>query len=267
MQTTVRGTPVEYHVAGRGDPVLFVHAFPLNSNMWQPQVEDVARDYQTVVFDVPGFGDSPPAQDSPTMHSYAETVAAVLDAARIDQPVTLVGLSMGGYILFEFFRRFPERVRGLVLADTRAQADTEEARQNRLQTAEQVLQEGPRVLAESMVPKLLASDADEVLRFRVREMIFAATPEGIAGALRAMAARPDSRPTLETINVPVLVVVGSEDSLTPPEDAEAMADAIAGARLEVIEGAGHLSNLERRQAFTAALLRFLDDLTTPDLTS
>lgn len=265
MQTIVNGSPVEYHVAGRGDPVLFVHAFPLNSQMWQPQVEDVAHNYKTIVFDLPGFGQSAPPRAEPTMASYAETVAAVLDAAGVDRPAVLVGLSMGGYILFEFFRRFPERVRALVLADTRAQADTEEARHNRLQTAEQVLQDGPRVLAESMPDKLLAPGADEMLRFRVREMIFAGSPAGIAGALRAMAARPDSQPTLETINVPVLVIVGSEDSLTPPADAEAMAEAIAGAELEVIEGAAHLANLERRRAFNAALLRFLDELAVDNL--
>ncbi|MCZ7574716.1 MAG: alpha/beta hydrolase [Ardenticatenaceae bacterium] len=260
MQVTVNGSPVEYHVAGYGEPVLFVHAFPLNSQMWQPQVEHVSRGYKTVVLDLPGFGESPPAQEAPTMFSYVETVAAVLEAAQVDQPAVLVGLSMGGYILLEFFRRFPERVRALVLADTRAAPDTEEARQNRLDTAEQVLQEGPRVLVESMVPKLLTSRADDVVRLRVREMIFAATREGIAGALRAMAARPDSRPTLETITVPTLVIVGGQDDLTPPAEAEGMAQAIAGAELEVIEGAGHLSNLERQDAFNAALLRFLDDL-------
>lgn len=260
MQVEVNGRPVVYHAEGIGEPLVFIHAFPLNGEMWRPQIAELVEDYKTITFDLPGFGDSPPAKETSSMESYASTIAAILDDANVRQPAVFVGLSMGGYILFEFFRRFPERVRGLVLANTRAQPDTEESKQERERTARRVLQDGPGVVAESMLPKLLSPEASDDLRAQVRSMIMAASPEGIAGALRAMADRPDSQPTLADFNLPVLVIAGEQDGITPPADAEAMADEIAGSSLEVIEGAGHLSNLEQPHAFNAALRRYLDDL-------
>lgn len=258
-QATAGDARIAYARHGRGDPLVFVHAFPFDQTMWQPQVEALRDDYTVITVDLPGFGGSAPLGDA-SMAGFAVAVGAALDAEGLREPAIFVGLSMGGYVLFEIWRQMPGRVRALVLADTRAQADTDEGRANRYRTAEQVRAEGAQVVADAMLAKMVTQEADSALRDKVRAMMRAAPPEGIVGALHAMAARPDSTPDLEEISVPVLVIVGAQDAITTPRDAEAMVEAIAGAQLEVIQHAAHLSNVERPGAFNAALRRFIEDL-------
>jgi pimeloyl-ACP methyl ester carboxylesterase len=192
----------------------------------------------------------------------ARDVAALMDALDIRR-AAVGGLSMGGYVTLAFYRRFPLRVRALVLADTRPQADTDEARRNREQQARKALKEGMNAIAEVMLPKALAPTTlrehpERVAR--VREMIKSTKPAGAAAALRGMAARVDQSDFLPSILAPTLILVGSEDELTPPRDAEFMRREIRGSRLVVIEGAAHLSNIENPVEFNRALKEFLDQL-------
>jgi pimeloyl-ACP methyl ester carboxylesterase len=252
--------PLHVHDTGEGPALLFLHAFPLEASMWDHQVAAFSGRYRCLRPDVYGFGASPPP---PPGMSLDDLAAAAVDAlnSRGVQSATVVGLSMGGYVAFALLRRFAARVERLVLCDTRAAADTEQARADRLRMADQVRKEqSVASIIEPMIARLLApeSAAEFHISDPVRGRIARATPAGVAAAQEAMAARPDSSDLLPGIAVPTLVLVGSQDAITPPEEAERMAAAIPGARIEVIGGAGHLSNLERWEAFNAALAGFLD---------
>ena len=260
MRTRIDGFEIEYDVRGAGPTVLLLHAFPLGLSMWDPQVEALAATHRVVRFDARGFGGSAMDETTPlTMERIADDGAFLLDQLWIDQAV-VAGCSMGGYAAFAFARRHPRRLAGLVLQDTRAGADTAEARANRATLAGKVLADGATAAVEAFLPKLVGETSHRerpALVASVRERILAASPRGIANALHGLAARPDSRETLPKISVPTLVLVGEEDVLTPPEEATAMAAAIPGARLEVIPQAGHLANLENPDAVNAALRAFL----------
>jgi 3-oxoadipate enol-lactonase len=256
----VRGIEVAYDdTGGAGAAVVLLHGFPFDRSMWEGQAEALGGEFRVVAPDLRGLGETPLGVDGVSIEGMAEDVAALLDELSLGR-VVLGGLSMGGYVAFEFFRKFPERVRGLVLADTRPQADTEEGRRSREENAQRALKEGTAPIVETMLPKLLSAGTrargGEVLE-RVRAMMLGTSPEGAAAALRAMAARRDQTDLLPSINVPTLIVVGSEDAITPPSDAEAMREKIEGSRLVVIEGAGHLSNVERPEEFNRALAEFL----------
>lgn len=243
---------------GAGDAILFVHAFPLHRGMWAPQVDALAGEARCIAPDLRGFGDS---GDGPpwTMDRFADDLACVLDALGVER-ATVCGLSLGGYVAFALWRRHPDRVRALVLADTRAGADSEDGREKRRATIATARTQGPAAVAAQAITGLVGKTTraqDGEAMARTRALLARARVEGIVGASEAMLARPDSTPTLATISVPTLVVVGEEDVLTPPKEARAMADAIPGATLEVIPRAGHLSNLERPAAFTCALRDFL----------
>jgi pimeloyl-ACP methyl ester carboxylesterase len=261
-EARVRGIKMTFDDTGRGTALLLLHGFPLNRSMWGGQAEALGGEFRVVAPDLRGQGETPLGGDALTMQEMAEDVAALLDELNLGR-VVLGGLSMGGYVAFEFFRRFPERVHALVLADTRPQADTEDGRRAREENARRALKDGMGPIVDSMLPKLLAAGTLERrpdVVGRVREMMLAAKPEGAAAALRAMAVRRDQTDLLPSIDVPTLVVVGREDALTPPADAEALSAGIEGSRLAVIEGAGHLSNVERPEEFNRALVDFLRGL-------
>lgn len=262
MRAALGGTEIEYDVRGEGRAVLFLHAFPLGLSMWDAQAEALAGRHRVVRFDARGFGGTPAGEGPLTMERIADDGAALLDLLGIERAV-VAGCSMGGYAAFAFARRHAGRLQGLALLDTRAGPDTEEARANRRTLAERVLAEGASAAVEAFLPKLLGETTHRerpLLVARVREWTLATSPRGIANALHGLAAREDSRPTLGAIRVPTLVLVGEEDSLTPPAEAEAIAKAIEGARLERIPGAGHLANLENPAAVNAALASFLAGL-------
>ena len=246
---------------GGGTTLVLLHGFPFDRSMWRGQAEALAGEFRVVAPDLRGLGETP-VGDEVSIEGMAEDVSALLDELSLGR-VVLGGLSMGGYVAFEFFRKFPERVRALVLADTRPQADTEEGRRTREESAQRALKEGMAPIVESMLPKLISTETrergGEVLAL-ARAMMLDTSPEGAAAALRAMAARRDQTDLLPSINVPTLIIVGSEDTVTPPADAEAMHAKIAGSRLVVVEGAGHLSNVERPSEFNRALVEFLRGL-------
>jgi pimeloyl-ACP methyl ester carboxylesterase len=255
---------VAYDDVGRGSAVVFLHAFPLNRVMWAPQTSALAREWRCLTIDTRGFGESP--ADGPVgVDRYADDVVAVLDAAGVARAV-IVGLSMGGYVAFALWRRAPERVRGLVLADTRAGADVPETRKRRLELIELARSQGVAPVVDRQIVGLLGKTTRErrgEIEDSVRSIATNATVEGIVGALRAMLERPDSTPTLPTVSVPTLIIVGDEDVLTPPKEARVMHAAIAGSRLEVLAQAGHVSSMEQPAAFNAALSAFLRGIGEP----
>jgi pimeloyl-ACP methyl ester carboxylesterase len=260
VRATLGGSEIEYDVRGAGPAVVFLHAFPLGRFMWDAAAEALADRHRVVRFDARGFGGTPPGDEPLTMERIADDAAALLGLLGIEKAV-VAGCSMGGYAAFAFVRRHPERLTGLVLQDTRAGADTEEARANRTALAARVLKEGAGAAAEAFLPKLVGETTKREnpgLVERLQERILATSPKGIAQALHGLGARADSHETLGQIRVPTLVVVGEEDVLTPPEEAEAMAAGIAGSRVDMIPRAGHLSNLENPSAYNDALTRFLD---------
>ena len=260
----VRGIELAYDDEGRGTSLVLLHGFPFDRSMWREQALALGGACRVVTPDLRGMGETPPGDAGVTMGEMAEDVAALLDALNVERAV-LGGLSMGGYVAFEFYRRFPRRVRALVLADTRPQADTDDARRTREENAQRVLRDGVGTLVDLMLPKLLSASTRErepEVVGRVRAMILGTGPEGAAAALRAMAARRDQTELLPEIDVPTLIVVGGEDSVTPPSDAEAMGAKIKGSRVVIIEGAGHLSNVERPEEFNRALGAFVGGLSS-----
>lgn len=231
--------------------LLLIHAFPVDAEMWEPQTADLAGDTQILAPSLPGFGDSPSAGDVLSMDAAADFLAQELD--RVGVPTAVVcGLSMGGYVAFSLWRRHRDRIAGLALADTRAEPDDDAGRERRRGVAEKARSEGSGAIADSP-PPLLSEGADPGLWERVKAMIRRQEGEAIAAASLGMAERPDSRPILAEITTPTTVIVGSADTLTPPAMSETMAAAIPGADLVVLEGAGHLSNLEQPEGFTDAL--------------
>jgi pimeloyl-ACP methyl ester carboxylesterase len=246
-------------------PLLLLHAFPLSSAMWEPQL-DAFESWRVIAPDVRGFrspdGPSAEAPGEPTMDELAMDVEHVLDALGVPQ-AAIGGLSMGGYLAFALYRRAPARFSALVLADTKAAADTEEAKAARRRMQSLADTGGARAIADDMLPKLLGEttrrEQPETVR-GVRSMIEANSPAAIKGAIGAMMTRQDSRPVLGAIACPALILCGEEDGLTPLAASEEMAQAIPSSRLVTIPRAGHLSSLEQPRAFNDALARFLEDV-------
>jgi pimeloyl-ACP methyl ester carboxylesterase len=262
MKITINGVNIDYRESGDGPPVIFIHAFPLNQTMWDDQIAALKNHCRAITIDLRGFGNSDVTDAPCSMDQMAADVRALMAALDIER-ATLVGLSMGGYVSFAFYRNYPDAVRAIVFADTRASADAREARERRLKSAEKVEREGAKAIADDMVSVLLGRSTVEKrldIVERVRKMIEANSPSGIAAAQRGMAERRDSTYILAAIDFPTLILVGSEDSLTPVAEAEALRDGIPQARMRVIEGAGHLSNMENPQEFNAALIEFIDSL-------
>jgi 3-oxoadipate enol-lactonase len=258
----VRGIEVAYTDDGRRSDsatLVLLHGFPLNRAMWDAQIAALSNSYRVVAPDLRGHGETSVVEGAATMEEMARDVSALLDELGV-QSVVLCGLSMGGYVAFAFYTLFRERVRALVLADTRAQSDDAQGRRTREETAQRALAEGMEFVADAMLPKLLAPATlreQPETAARVRRMILSMKPEGAAAALRGMAVRADQTALLRRIEVPTLFVVGDSDAVTPRAEAEKMHAAVAGSRLEVISGAGHVSNMERPAEFNGALEGFL----------
>lgn len=256
MYVTVNGMRMMVRERGGagGQTLLLVHGFPLDSRMWCEQLSGLAGRARILAPDLRGHGLSDAPQGPYSMEQHADDLAALLDHLGVKKAM-VAGLSMGGYVTFALWRRHPRRVAGLALVDTRAEPDTPAGKASRDVTAARVRETGPRVLADEMMPKLLAPQnlADERITAPLREMILGQPITGLTGALHALRDRADSTPTLSTITVPTAVIVGAADAITPPADATAMAAQIRGAQLVVIPGAGHLSPLENPHAVNKAL--------------
>lgn len=253
---------IGYEDAGSGLPVVFLHGFPHDRSLWAPQIGALVDRCRCIAPDLRGFGET--SVEGPySMARYADDVVALLDMLQIERAV-IAGLSMGGYIAFEFWRRHRSRVRGLILADTRAGTDTAEGRAKREAMIARVREEGVEALVDAQLTGMLGKTTREkhpVLVESVKRMLTRAPAEGVIGALEAMCSREDSTAMLAGIDVPTLIVVGEEDVITTPSEARAMHDAIRGSRLEILPGAGHLSNLERPASFNHVTSEFVGMLT------
>jgi 3-oxoadipate enol-lactonase len=262
LKARIAGGDIAYETRGSGPALLLLHAFPLGLAMWDPQVGALAPSHQVIRFDARGFGGSPRGDGLLTMERIADDAVGLLDQLGVSRAV-VCGLSMGGYAAFAIVRRHADRLKALVLADTRAGADTDAQRSARAAQADKARKEGSAPIADVVLPKLVGRTTHERrpdLVARLKDMIAANPPRGIADALAGLAARADSTPTLREIRVPTLVVCGAEDVLTPPAESEALVRGIAGSGLEVIPEAGHLSSLENPESFNAALRKFLTGL-------
>src|SRR2546421_8199189 len=261
MKTFINTTNLAYDDHGIGQPILFLHAFPLNRSMWEGEITSLLQEerYRLVALDWRGFGESDVSADVSTMEMFADDVAGLMDVLGM-QDAILCGLSMGGYAAFAFLRKYPQRLKGLILADTRPGADAAEGRANRENVARLSLSEGTGAIADLQLPKLISENTRQhhpEVEAHIRQMINAATPQGIAAASRGMAQRADSTDLLATIAFPTLVIAGEQDVLTPPDVAQEYASNIPNTQFAVIPNAGHLSNLEQPEAFLQALSGFL----------
>ena len=260
----VNGIRLAYSDTGTGSPVaLLVHGFPLNRSMWDPQRGSLrSMGVRVIAPDLRGFGASESGPPGPlTMEQHADDLVALLDVLGVSEPVVFVGLSMGGYVGFALWRRHPERVRAFVFADTRASADTATAREDRLRIARLAEEfDSPQPAIDSMLPRLLSPHlrAGSPPERLVRGMMAGSSAQAVANGQRGLAARADSSPTLSTITVPTLVIVGEHDVLTPPDESRLIAEGIPNARLVTIDQAGHMSNLENPEGFNDALLAFVE---------
>lgn len=245
---------------GQGEPIVLVHGFPLSTEMWRPQRAVLAGRYRVLSVDLRGHGGSDPPTGAMTIETYADDIVALLDSLGIGQ-ATIAGLSMGGYVTMALLRRHPERVRAVILLDTKMTPDTEAGKQGRNDMIQRAENEGAAAIADAMLPKMLTEatrqNDPELVEF-ARNLMASTTVPGIVGALQALRDRPDSTPALQAATVPALIVVGSDDTLTPPSDAAAMQAVMQQAQLQVIPGAAHLSTLEQPAAVNEALLAFLD---------
>lgn len=264
MKAFINNTNLAYSDHGAGLPVIFLHAFPLNRGMWDGDIAALLGEqrYRLVSLDWRGFGESDIPNDISTMELFADDVAGLMDLLGIEKAV-LCGLSMGGYAAFAFLRKYPQRLSGLILADTRPGADTPEARANRENVAQLAEAQGPGAIADLQVPRLLSDYTRQhhpEVEIRVRQMIESATAQGISAASRGMARRSDSTDLLASIAFPTLVIAGEQDALISPAIAQGYAAEIAGAQFVVIPQAGHLSNLEQPDVFVGAVSGFLRTL-------
>jgi pimeloyl-ACP methyl ester carboxylesterase len=258
---------LSYYETGRGAPVVLVHGYPLDHTMWRPQIAALRDTCRVIAPDLRGFGRSTlaegDAENGVEMARYAADVGAVLDATGVREPAILCGFSLGGYVLWQFVRLFPERVRAIVLCDTKAVADGDEARAARLKVAAEVIRTGAGPIAESMLPKLLAP-ATLANRLDVVEAVDAVirrtSPAAIAAAQRGMAGRPDVRGDLPGLNFPALVIVGANDAISPPAEMREIAQALPNAKIVEIPDAGHMTTLENPAAVNEALRKFIAGL-------
>ena len=249
-------------IVGTGPPILLVHGFPLDHSMWQHQVSYLAERYQVIAPDLRGFGLSQRGTAELTMSQFAEDLAELLRQVVGEQPICFCGLSMGGYIAWEFHRSFPGRISQLILCNTRSAADDETAVRVRRMAARSVLKYGMDELARSQPARLLATNHTEsqtALSHQLSELIRRAAPPSVADGLLGMSMRRDATPWLSSVACPTLLMVGEQDRVTPPDEMKRVADAIAGSQFLVVPAAGHLAPLENPGVVNRAIGQFLAD--------
>lgn len=253
---------IVYWTLGEGPPVVLLHPFPVNHEFWLPVAETLASRYRVLLPDLRGHGESGIGEGPATMEKHAADIAHIMDDADMGR-APLIGVSIGGYALFEFWRKYRGRVAALGLCNTKAPADSPEASAGRLQTASDVLERGTEPFFESMIQKVMAKTTREMrpdLVDSALRMMRQMSPEDVAQVQRGMAARPDSVETLKTINVPTIIMTGAEDQMTGVNEAELMRRYIPASQMRVIPKAAHYSPWEQPQDAANILRQFLDSL-------
>lgn len=260
MKYEINSVNLEVEIKGSGDPILLVHGFPLDHTMWNAQINSLSEHYKVIAPDLRGFGKSDVTPGTVSMEDHADDLMTLLDHLEITTPVHLCGLSMGGYINWQFLRKYPQKIKTLILCDTRAVADTPEGVSNRMNMVENILANGAESIVEPMLGKLVSDNTmknNVQVVGQLKEMIRNTSPEGMAAALRGMAERPDSTELLEQIEIPALLIVGEEDQLSPPEEMKGLVEKIPGARIEIIRDAGHMAPMEAPDEVNQYILTFL----------
>jgi len=257
---TVNGINMRVFMDGSGPPLLFVHGFPLNHQMWQTQIEWFKKKFTVLAPDLRGFGASDITRGTVTMEQHANDLNSLLNELKIEEPVIFCGLSMGGYIAWEFWNQFPQRLRAFILCNTRSQSDSVEGINNRLKMVDLVLKHGPESISSSMIPNLISEasqqNQSEIAKSLI-EMIESTNREGNAASQRGMAVRKDYSDRLTDIKVPTLLIVGSEDQLTPPEVMKNMSAQIPHVKYIEVPDAGHMSPMEAPDFVNQAMEEFL----------
>ena len=247
---------------GSGPPLVLVHGFPLDHSMWRGQIDGLSSRYRVIAPDMRGFGQSRSEDEIVTIAQFADDVSALLDALQIAEPITYCGLSMGGYIGWQFALRHGDRLARLIQCDTKAKADTDEARATRLKSADHVLANGPQALVETMMPKLFAeatmAKQPDIVE-ATRQVMLSTAPSAIAAAQRGMAQRPDMTSELPKIDTPTLLLCGERDAISPPDEMRDIAATMPSATFVQIDNFGHMSPLEDPHAVNGAILKFLAD--------
>lgn len=261
MRVHLADIDVNVVVHGHGSPILLVHGFPLDHTMWQSQLEELGQSHQVIAPDLRGFGKSDVTPETTTMEHLADDLSALVEELQIEERVTFCGLSMGGYVAWQFWKRHRDHLARLILCDTRAIADTEEVAKTRLDIAEQVLSDGPERLADEMICKLFCestvNDKPEIVE-ATRQVMLGSDPQGIAAALRGLAEREDFTPHLGQIDVPTLVICGEHDAISTLDEMQGFAASIPDAQFVKIANAGHMSPLEQPRAVNDAIDDFLN---------
>jgi pimeloyl-ACP methyl ester carboxylesterase len=245
---------------GSGPVLLLVHGFPLDHTMWRYQLDDLSRDFRVLAPDLRGFGQSEVTPGVVTMQTYADDLANLLDALGIQEQIALCGLSMGGYVVWQFIERHRARLAKVILCDTRAIADSPEVAEGRLESAQKVLLEGPQMLVQGMLPKLFAPATNEHQAHLIdatRTVMLGTSPAGIAAALRGMAERPDVTPKLRGYDVPALVICGEHDAIATVSEMKTFAADLPQAKFLEVKDAGHMAPLEKPEPVNAAIREFL----------
>lgn len=260
MRAQINQYNMAFEDRGRGTPLLLIHGYPLNKRLWTPQLEGLSGSARVIAPDLRGHGESQAVPGTYSMDLLADDCAALLDTLKIQGPVVICGLSMGGYVSFAFFRRYPERVAGLILAATRALPDSPEGQVKRDQAANLVREKGIKPVVESLLPKMFSPQNYKnkpELSEEVREIMMNTSLEGVTGDLIGMKERPDSSPFLSEIDKPTLILCGEEDQIVSMDEIENMRSGIPGAKVRMLPEAGHLLNLEDPEWFNAAIREFL----------
>lgn len=245
---------------GAGSPLLLVHGFPLDHSMWNAQLDSLSDVCQLIAPDLRGFGQSTGEDDVLTMERFADDLAALLDALQITDPITFCGLSMGGYVAWQFWQRHRDRLARLILCDTRATADPDEVARGRRMTAARVVKEGLDDFVAGMIPKLFAQQAvqeQSTIVESTREVMLAARPKSVAAALLGMADRPDMTDSLPGIDLPTLVICGEHDPISPSDEMRGIAEAMPNAHFVEVPSAGHMAPLEQPEFVNNAIRSFL----------
>ncbi len=259
MRIPISDLTLHCNVTGQGDPVLFIHGFPISGEMWKPTVDRLGPAWRCIVPDLRGHGQSD-ASATTTMARLVDDLAELLEALPESRPAVVVGLSLGGMLAFEFFRRHRPRVRALVLCDTRANAETEKGVAVREATAQTALTAGTRAVVDQMVPAVFGSHFPPDQCRYWYDLMCRTSPVGVAATARAIGARRESFTTLPQIDCPTLVVAGDQDTFTPPDQMRAIHDAIPGAQWALISGSGHVPPIEAPDEFARILRTFLETL-------